>query len=46
MTTVTDISRETKGSAFLLEDSTPQDVFTPEDLSEEHLAIAHMVDEF
>jgi len=46
MTTVTDIPRETKGSAFLLEDSTPQDVFTPEDLSEEHLAIAHMVDEF
>jgi alkylation response protein AidB-like acyl-CoA dehydrogenase len=46
MTTVTDIPRETKGTAFLLEDSTPQDVFTPEDLSEEHLAVAHMVDEF
>src|SRR5215472_572677 len=46
MTTVTDISRVTKGTAFLLEDSTPQEVFTPEDLSEEHLAIAHMVDEF
>src|SRR5215472_1797757 len=46
MTTVTDIPRETKGTAFLLEDSTPQEVFTPEDLSEEHLAIAHMVDEF
>jgi alkylation response protein AidB-like acyl-CoA dehydrogenase len=46
MTTVTDIPRETKGAGFLLEDSTPQDVFTPEDLSEEHLAVAHMVDEF
>src|SRR6516165_7113591 len=46
MTTVTDIPRETKGTGFLLEDSTPQDVFTPEDLSEEHLAVAHMVDEF
>jgi len=46
MTTVTDVPRETKGTAFLLEDSTPQDVFTPEDLSEEHLAVAHMVDEF
>jgi alkylation response protein AidB-like acyl-CoA dehydrogenase len=46
MTTVTDIPRETKGTAFLLEDSTPQDVFTPEDLNEEHLAIAHMVEEF
>jgi alkylation response protein AidB-like acyl-CoA dehydrogenase len=46
MTTVTDTPRVTKGTAFLLEDSTPQDVFTPEDLSEEHLAVAHMVDEF
>ena len=46
MTTVTDIPRETKGTAFLLEDSTPQDVFTPEDLNEEHLAVAHMVEEF
>jgi alkylation response protein AidB-like acyl-CoA dehydrogenase len=46
MTTVTDIPHKTKGAGFLLEDSRPQDVFTPEDLSEEHLAIAHMVDEF
>src|SRR5271170_4256251 len=47
MTTITDIPRKTtKGTAFLLEDSAPQDVFTPEDLSEEHLAIGHMVDEF
>src|SRR5215469_9531065 len=46
MTTVTDIPRETKGTAFLLEDSTPQEAFTPEDLSEEHLAVAHLVDEF
>jgi alkylation response protein AidB-like acyl-CoA dehydrogenase len=47
MTTLTDIPRKTtKGTAFLLEDSTPQDIFTPEDLTEEHLAVAHMVDEF
>src|SRR5580693_547651 len=47
MTTITDIPRKTtKGTAFLIEDSTPHDVFTPEDLSEEHLAIGHMVDEF
>src|SRR5215470_5339272 len=46
MTTVTDTPRETKGTAFLLEDSTPQEVFTPEDLSQEHLAVAHMVDAF
>ncbi|MFZ1918152.1 MAG: acyl-CoA dehydrogenase family protein [Terriglobales bacterium] len=47
MTTLTDAQRQaTKGTAFLLEDTKPQDIFTPEDLSEEHLAIAHMVDEF
>jgi alkylation response protein AidB-like acyl-CoA dehydrogenase len=47
MTTLTDIPRKTtKGTAFLMEESAPQDIFTPEDLSEEHLAIGHMVDEF
>ena len=47
MTTLTDISRKTtRGTAFLIEDSAPQDLFTPEDLSEEHLAVGHMVDEF
>ncbi len=46
MTTLTDTPRKTtKGTGFLLEDSAPQDVFTPEDLSEEHLAVGHMVDE-
>src|ERR1700684_588249 len=47
MTTLTDTQRKTtKGTAFLLEDSTPQDIFTPEDLSDEHLAVGRMVDEF
>jgi alkylation response protein AidB-like acyl-CoA dehydrogenase len=47
MTTLTDIQRKTtKGTAFLIEASSPQDIFTPEDLSEEHLAVGHMVDEF
>src|SRR4030088_3079909 len=46
MATLTDTPRKTKGSAFLIEESTPQDIFTPEDLSEEHLAVGHMVDEF
>jgi hypothetical protein len=47
MTTLTDISRKTtRGTAFLIEESTPEDIFTPEDLSEEHLAIGRMVDEF
>ena len=46
MVTLTDIPRKTKGVAFLIEDSLPQDIFTPEDLSEEHLDVGHMVDEF
>jgi alkylation response protein AidB-like acyl-CoA dehydrogenase len=47
MTTLTDTARKTtKGTAFLIEDSEPQDIFTPEDLSEEHLAIGKMVEEF
>src|ERR1700687_5278233 len=46
MATLTDIPRKTRGTAFLIEKSTPQDIFTPEDLSEEHLAVGHMVDEF
>ncbi|MGB9203394.1 MAG: acyl-CoA dehydrogenase family protein [Terriglobales bacterium] len=46
MTTLTDIPRKTRGTAFLIEESVPQDVFTPEDLSDEHLAVGHMVDEF
>jgi alkylation response protein AidB-like acyl-CoA dehydrogenase len=47
MTTLTDTPRKiTKGTAFLIEDSAPEDIFTPEDLSEEHLAIGKMVEEF
>jgi alkylation response protein AidB-like acyl-CoA dehydrogenase len=47
MTTITDIQRKTaRGTAFLIEDSMPEDIFTPEDLSEEHLAIGRMVEEF
>lgn len=35
-----------KGGAFLIEDRSPREIFTPEDLTEEHLAIAHTVDDF
>ena len=35
-----------KGGAFLIEDRSPQDIFTAEDLNEEHLAIARTVDQF
>jgi alkylation response protein AidB-like acyl-CoA dehydrogenase len=47
MTTLTDISHKAaRGTGFLIEESEPQDIFTPEDLTEEHLAVGHMVDEF
>jgi alkylation response protein AidB-like acyl-CoA dehydrogenase len=35
-----------QGGAFLFEDRGPEDVFTFEDLSDEHLAIARTVDQF
>ena len=37
---------KTKGGAFLIEERTPDEVFTPEDLTEEHRAIARTADEF
>src|SRR6202167_4856014 len=47
MTTLTDTQRKTtRGTSFLVEDSAPHDIFTPEDLSDEHLAVGRMVDEF
>jgi alkylation response protein AidB-like acyl-CoA dehydrogenase len=36
----------TKGGAFLIEDRSPDEIFTVEDLSEQHRAIARTVDEF
>ena len=35
-----------KGAAFLLEEIAPEEVFTREDLSEEHIAIGRTVEEF
>src|SRR6202050_4962874 len=35
-----------KGGSFLIEDRAPADIFTAEDLSQEHLAIARTADEF
>jgi alkylation response protein AidB-like acyl-CoA dehydrogenase len=46
MTTLAEIPGKTRGSAFLFEDVLPAQVFTPEDLTEEHLAIGRMIDEF
>ena len=46
MTTATLASTKALGGGFLVQDASPADVFTPEELSEEHRAVAHTVDEF
>jgi alkylation response protein AidB-like acyl-CoA dehydrogenase len=46
MTTATATSPKISGGAFLIEELSPDGVFTAEDLSDEHLAIARTVDEF
>src|ERR1700733_10691489 len=46
MTTATTTPLQIKGGAFLIEDRAPNDIFTAEDLTEEHVAIARTVDEF
>src|ERR1700680_2114482 len=37
---------KTKGGAFLLETCTPEEIFTPEDFTAEHRAIAKTTEEF
>ncbi len=46
MSTLGAVLPKTKGGAFLIENSAPEDIFTFEDLSDEHLAIARTADEF
>ena len=46
MTTAAAASPKTSGGAFLIEEFSPGEIFTAEDLSQEHLAIARTVDEF
>src|SRR5215469_248499 len=46
MSTVHSLGSQPKGLGFLLEEIAAPDIFTPEDLTEEHLAIGRMVDEF
>src|ERR1700680_1504632 len=46
MTTAAATPLQVKGGAFLIEDRSPNEIFTAEDLSEEHLAIARTVDQF
>ncbi len=44
--TVTHVLPKTKGGAFLLESRTPGEIFTPEDFTDEHRAIARTAEEF
>jgi alkylation response protein AidB-like acyl-CoA dehydrogenase len=46
MTTGAATPLQIKGGAFLIEDRSPSEIFTAEDLNEEHLAIAVTVDQF
>jgi len=46
MTTAAATPLQVKGGAFLIEERSPNEIFTAEDLNEEHLAIAHTVDQF
>jgi alkylation response protein AidB-like acyl-CoA dehydrogenase len=46
MATAEAVLPQTKGGAFLIEESEPKDIFTAEDLTEEHLAIARTADAF
>ena len=46
MTPVAATPLQASGGAFLLEDRAPEEIFTAEDLTEEHLAIARTVDQF
>ena len=46
MATTTAAPLKVKGGAFLLEQRAPQDIFTPEDFTSEHRAIARTTEEF
>ncbi|MGC2745099.1 MAG: acyl-CoA dehydrogenase family protein, partial [Candidatus Angelobacter sp.] len=46
MATITSVRAFKKGAGFLLEDTTPAEIFTREQLSEEHIAIERTVEEF
>ena len=46
MATTTFAIAKTKGGAFLLEQRAPEEIFTPEDFTDEHRAIARTTEEF
>jgi alkylation response protein AidB-like acyl-CoA dehydrogenase len=47
MTTATSVTRKfIKGGSFLIEPRLPEDIFTPEDITDQHRLIAQMAEEF
>jgi butyryl-CoA dehydrogenase len=46
MATMTTASPQVRGGAFLIEERQPAEIFTPEDFTDEHRAIAKTTDEF
>lgn len=46
MATIAVSTPQTKGGAFLLETRTPNEIYTPEDFTDEHLAIAKTTEDF
>ena len=46
MTSFAETKKVIQGGSFLLEDHDPQEVFTPEDISDEHRMIAQTAREF
>ena len=47
MATMTSVTRKfTKGGSFLIESRLPQEIFTPEDMTDQHRLIAQMAEEF
>jgi len=46
MATLTAVPARTPGGSFLIEERKPEDVFTPEDFTDQHLLIAQTAEEF
>jgi len=46
MATQTTVQAKVKGGSFLIEERRPEEIFTPEDFSDEHRQIAQTTDEF
>jgi alkylation response protein AidB-like acyl-CoA dehydrogenase len=46
MATASAVSHKIKGGSFLIEDRTPEEIFTPEDFTEQHQLIAQTTEDF